>query len=843
MSIFRNDTLGSWTRGGQAIVHNLRMTTQVLFQTGIATLVIWVIGTLWYALEKSSAYERFVLTKIIEASFKADAALGTNDPVLFKTPSGEHYWTSADWLLASDLAKKTLHNFEVILIHGALISGLFALGALFWAWYYFTRTGKGLGSNEYLRGARFGTLRQIKRALWRQKKGSLVIGGVPVPRAFEPEHVLLCGAPGTGKTNLIVKMLDGIRKEGKRAIVYDTAGTFVEKFYRQGIDTLLNPLDARTARWSPWVDVPRDYHYDQIAESTIPDKSGDPFWAKAARGTLVAVLRKLAKQKHTFVSVLLDRLLRSKLKDLAAFVSGTDAAAFISTEGERTSASIQAELASVMRSFAYGITASHVLVLDEAGQLGNRQALRMLEISRKTGARLILLGDDKQTGAIEQGKPFWLMQKLGMSTAQLTESMRQQTRTMKAAVTQARVGNYSGSLASLDKVVSGVDAEKLAEMLVAEWTRLKPENRANTNILVLENATRLIVNTQIRETLKREGVVAAEDTRLQVLTPTGMTDQEKHNARFYSGGQVVTFGRDMVGLGIARATEYRVLGIGRDANGRQIVRLVDEHGRIISWDPRLGKARQINVFNQEERNLAQGDRIQWRLVHKDLDLKNAERGTVERLDGAIATIRWDRDNREQRVDLATHKTWDHGYAETVYSAQSKTYDRAYVLAPVDSGLVNGQNYYTAITRARYGVKLWTEDPQRLAQKLEQRSGEKTSALEGLGRLERDTLTGLAGRHGGRLRQSREEQERLRREHRDRSIQRQLDNRERTPSGLGERLADNARSVAEILDRFLQSVLDRSPIPDRQPDRDDPTREDRAAVVASHVHEPSHDHDH
>ena len=59
------------------------------------------------------------------------------------------------------------------------------------------------------------------------------------------------------------------------------------------------------------------------------------------------------RQKHTYVSVLLDRLLRSKLKDLAAFVTGTDAAAFISTEGERTSAGIQAELASVMRSFGY----------------------------------------------------------------------------------------------------------------------------------------------------------------------------------------------------------------------------------------------------------------------------------------------------------------------------------------------------------------------------------------------------------------------------------------------------------------------------------------------------------
>jgi type IV conjugative transfer system coupling protein TraD len=353
VSIFRNDTLGSWTRGGQSIVHNVRMTTQVFFQTVTACLVIWTMGIVWYALEKSSGYERYVVAKLIEAGIKAQAAPGTNDPVLFKTPAGAPYWTSADWLLASGLAKRTLHNFELYLIHGALISGLIALVALAIAWFSFTRTGRGLGSNEYLRGARFGTVRQVRRALRRYKKGSFAIGGVPVPDAFEPEHILLCGAPGTGKTNLIVKMLAGIRKQGKRAIVYDTAGTFVEKFYRPGKDIILNPLDERTTRWSPWGDVPREYHYDQIAESTIPDKAGDPFWAKAARGTLVAVLRKLAREGEMLVSVLLDRLLRSKLKDLAAFAAGTDAAAFISVEGERTSAGIQAELASVMRSFSY----------------------------------------------------------------------------------------------------------------------------------------------------------------------------------------------------------------------------------------------------------------------------------------------------------------------------------------------------------------------------------------------------------------------------------------------------------------------------------------------------------
>jgi type IV conjugative transfer system coupling protein TraD len=352
MSIFRHDTLGSWTRGGQAIVHNVRMTTQVFFQTILAGIVIWIGGTAWYLLEKLTDYQRYVLLKLIQASLSSDIP-GAPVPILFRGPIGREYWTSAHDLMVSGVAHKTLTIAERHLITGALMSGAFALLMLGWAWWYFTRTGKGLGSNQFLRGAHFGTLRQVRRALWRQKKGSFEIGGVNVPDAFEAEHILICGAPGTGKTNIIVKMLAGIRKGGKRAIVYDTAGTFVEKFYRPGIDILLNPLDARGDLWSPWADVPRDYHYDQIAESTIPEKAGDPFWAKAARGTLVAVLRKLRRQERMLVSILLDTLLRSSLKDLATFAKGTDAAAFVSMEGERTSAGIQAELASVMRSFSY----------------------------------------------------------------------------------------------------------------------------------------------------------------------------------------------------------------------------------------------------------------------------------------------------------------------------------------------------------------------------------------------------------------------------------------------------------------------------------------------------------
>ncbi|PBN43503.1 type IV secretion system DNA-binding domain-containing protein [Sphingobium sp. D43FB] len=353
MSIFRNDTLGSWTRGGQAIVHNVRMTTQVFFQTISACLVLWIMGILWYCFEVLTAHQRYLLVQIALSSFRRDATRGAADPVRFRAPDGREYWTTAEGLLNSRIAHATLETAEAALIKGALIGGIGALIALVWAWYYFTRTGRGLGSNQFLRGAQFGSVRMIRSLLRRQRKGSLSIGGVTMPQAYEPEHIVLCGAPGTGKTNIITTMLQGIRRDGKRAIVYDTAGSFVEKFYRPGKDILLNPLDERTDRWSPWVDVPRDYHYDQIAQSTIPDKAGDPFWARAARGTLVGVLKKLARQRHTLVSILLDRLVRSGLKELAAFAQGTEAAAFISLEGDRTSAGIQAELATVMRSFSY----------------------------------------------------------------------------------------------------------------------------------------------------------------------------------------------------------------------------------------------------------------------------------------------------------------------------------------------------------------------------------------------------------------------------------------------------------------------------------------------------------
>lgn len=353
MSIFRSDTIGSWTRGGQATVHNVRMSLQVFKQTTLAGAVLWMMTTAWYAFEVTPAYHRTVLAKAGEAWIQVYVVSSPVSVIRFPTPTGSTYITRADAILRSGVMRKAGARLQHDLIVGAILVGGFSALAVGIAWYCFTVIGRGLGSNEYLRGARLTSVRQLRSMLRRMEKGCLRIGGVGVPLAFEPEHILISGAPGTGKSNAINIMLEGIRTAGNRAIVYDTSGEFVERFYRPGTDILLNPFDSRSSSWSPWVDVVEDYHYDQIAESVVPDSGKDPFWARSARGTLVAVMRTLRHQDRMLVSLMLDILTRSGLKVLSAFVANTEGAAFVSPEGERTSAGVQAELASVLRGFRY----------------------------------------------------------------------------------------------------------------------------------------------------------------------------------------------------------------------------------------------------------------------------------------------------------------------------------------------------------------------------------------------------------------------------------------------------------------------------------------------------------
>ncbi|OCB03278.1 hypothetical protein BBC27_08780 [Acidithiobacillus ferrivorans] len=187
-----------------------------------------------------------------------------------------------------------------------------------------------------------GHMRQALRN--KTRAGDLCIAGVPLDAGDEQQHILLCGAPGTGKSVEIKKALRTIRQRGQRAVVYDPSGEFTSMFYRPGQDIILNPLDQRGAAWNPWQDA-ESFEYAALAKSFIHDRGqeADPFWTESARATFEALLMQ---------SQSLDELvylgISAPLSELAGIVADAGFSGMIGPE--KTFQSTRATLSVYLRS-------------------------------------------------------------------------------------------------------------------------------------------------------------------------------------------------------------------------------------------------------------------------------------------------------------------------------------------------------------------------------------------------------------------------------------------------------------------------------------------------------------
>ena len=86
------------------------------------------------------------------------------------------------------------------------------------------------------------------------------------------------------------------------------------------------------------------------------------------------------------------------------------------------------------------LDARTVLVIDEAGSVPTRQMEQALRLADERGARVVLLGDTRQTKAIEAGRPFDQLQAAVMATAVMGEIQRQKDPGLRHAVALAARG-------------------------------------------------------------------------------------------------------------------------------------------------------------------------------------------------------------------------------------------------------------------------------------------------------------------------------------------------------------------------------------------------------------------
>jgi hypothetical protein len=385
-------------------------------------------------------------------------------------------------------------------------------------------------------------------------------------------------------------------------------------------------------------------------------------------------------------------------------------------------------------------------VIDEAGMLSTRQAAVVLERARETGAKVVLLGDSRQHAAVEAGRPFRYLADAGLDVAHLDQIRRQRDEVLRQVVRDASEGRTRQAVARLDQAGHVIEVKDPLERHRAIAREAAKHAEGRTLVVAPSNEERQQINRRVRERLISEGRVEKESVKVPIAIDKGLTQPELRLARSYEAGDHVRFTRGGKEHRIEPGAEGRVVAADVKTN-RLTVDLRD--GRRIDYDPR--DVRGTSVAKVEERRIAVGDRIQFRAPDRGHRIANGQLGTVRELEGSRATVELD-GGRRVALDLGRPQPIDYGYASTSYAAQGQSVDRVIVCIDTErsAALVNQQQFYVSISRARDSAVVFTDSRRDLARAVS-RQAEKTSALDYLSMREKGKEMG----HGSRPEAGRE----------------------------------------------------------------------------------------
>jgi len=381
--------------------------------------------------------------------------------------------------------------------------------------------------------------------------------------------------------------------------------------------------------------------------------------------------------------------------------------------------------------------------VDESSLLATRPVNQLLKLARRERVAVRVVGDQRQHLAIEAGHPMSQFLADGMPVAELTTIRRQRDAELRKAVEQASQGKAGAAARALDlleeqqRLSEIPDVKERYRRIAAGYLRGYEAGQV-TLVVSPGNDERRTLNQEIRKTLIEQGHVESRGRAHDILVPRqDMTKARVAYARYYDAGDVLHFDRAHERRGIAKDSYLTVKAVDRTGN---LLTLQYSNGRTIEASPgRWGKG--VQVYTHEQREIAVGDRIEYRIHDRKQKIANHQLATVMRLDGNQATLKFD-SGRVLKGPLSPHI--DLGYASTSHSAQGATVDR--VIVNLDSmrsaQLVNQRSFYVTISRAREDAQIYTDDARALrnAVKREQR---KEVALEVIQPPQQRQSTGLS----------------------------------------------------------------------------------------------------
>ncbi|MGH9731662.1 MAG: AAA family ATPase, partial [Candidatus Acidiferrales bacterium] len=353
-------------------------------------------------------------------------------------------------------------------------------------------------------------------------------------------------------------------------------------------------------------------------------------------------------------------------------------------------------------------------VLDESSLASTKQMNEFLH-RLKQNDRVLLVGDTRQHQAVEAGTPYQQLQEAGIQTARLDEIVRQKDLALKEVVEHLSQGQVREAIEKLEvqgRVHEIVDRDERLREIAREYVR-QPQG---TLVVSPDNQSRVEINQMIHREMQTRGHVDHREHSLKVLVARQeITGADRQWAAQYEPGDVVRYTKGSKTLGIEAGEYARVERVNQKENVLTVKR---ENGEQVSYDPR--RLQGVTLYRETERSFAKGDRVQFTAPNREQHIANRDPGTIEKID-ARGNLRIHLDSgRPVTFNIRENRHIDHGYAVTSHSSQGQTADR--VLVHVDTEktaekLVNRRLAYVAVSRARYGAQLYTDDKEHLTEQL------------------------------------------------------------------------------------------------------------------------------
>jgi conjugative relaxase-like TrwC/TraI family protein len=438
---------------------------------------------------------------------------------------------------------------------------------------------------------------------------------------------------------------------------------------------------------------------------------------------LAPVARMVEEEGRTVIGLAVSNAITNRLKADVKIPAMT-VARFVREHGALLSDAASRE----QRDASIASLKGALIVVDEASMLSTRDAAKLVAIANAAEVgRLALVGDTKQLGAVEAGKPFALGQ--DAATVIMDENLRAKSPEMLALHKAAQ----SHDVAQLVRLVepNAVEAPGAAAATAAKmWVDLPKAEQDRTSIFVSGRQLRNDVNREVQALRHQRGELGEALHIKDTLVPVHLTREEQKHPQSYRVGQVIELSRPLTSQALP-AGQIKVMA--KRPGGEIIVQLPGGKGALFRPARLAGNRVEdaVRVFDAQDLTLRVGDPIRWTANDHNRGLANAETARFKGFDRNGLLFQTAEGNNValthedpmlKRIDLA--------YAANAHASQGATADMAIVVAQSTEGALIDRSLVGALfTRTREQMTFVVDNLSSFERRARENAGEKASALE------------------------------------------------------------------------------------------------------------------